>query len=240
VQPNYDEAYVAHLFDEMGPSYAVMNLVSSLGFSEIWRAQCVAGMPIAAGAVVADLMAGSGECWPYLQRRIQPRGRIVAVDISPVMCRRQQDRARRLAGAPVQIHCENALALSLPAASVDFVVSAFGLKTFKDRQLAQLAQEIFRVLRPGGGGSLIEISLPENSLLRLPYRFYINQVIPWLGRILLKDLECYKMLGVYTEAFGSCRAALRHFQDAGFEEVLLKQHFFGCATSLVLKKAPAA
>jgi demethylmenaquinone methyltransferase/2-methoxy-6-polyprenyl-1,4-benzoquinol methylase len=234
-QPNYNEDYVAHLFDQMGSSYALMNLVSSFGFSEIWRAQCVASLPLASGTVVADLMAGSGECWPYLRRRIQACGRIIAVDISPVMCRRQQQRASKQGGHPVQIHCENALALSLPTMSVDFVVSAFGLKTFNDGQLAHLAAEMFRVLRPGGSGSLIEISLPENTFLRFPYCFYLNHVIPWLGRSLLKDIECYKMLGVYTEAFGSCRTALKHFQNAGFA-VLLKQHFFGCATSLILKK----
>jgi len=32
VTPNYDEKYVARLFDQMGPSYDVVNLITSFGF----------------------------------------------------------------------------------------------------------------------------------------------------------------------------------------------------------------
>jgi len=238
VLPNYDEKYVARLFDEMGPSYDVMNLASSFGFSEIWRTQCVRNLSISQGSVVADLMAGSGECWTYLRRRIEPNGKILSVDFSRVMCDRQQRRLRRALGANVAISCENALSLSVPEESVDFVISAFGLKTLDDASLSRFASEIRRVLRKGGSCSLLEISVPSAALLRVPYMFYLNAVIPLLGRIFLKNIECYKMLGVYTVAFGSCANAVEHFRRAGLE-VRLKSHFFGCASSIIAVK-PAA
>lgn len=232
--PNYDEKYVAHLFDQMGSSYDIVNLLSSFGFSEIWRAQCVRNLSIQQGTVVADLMAGSGECWTYLRRRIKTKGRIVSVDISPVMCSRQKRLIRGL-DTPVDVRCENALSMSLPNASVDFIISAFGLKTFDSYQLSRLASELFRILRPGGSCSLLEITMPELQFLRIPYRFYIKAVIPLIGRVFLKNIECYKMLGVYTEAFGSCSRFADIFKDAGFE-VVIKKHFFGCASSIVLTK----
>jgi demethylmenaquinone methyltransferase/2-methoxy-6-polyprenyl-1,4-benzoquinol methylase len=234
VLPNYNEQYVTRLFDQMSPSYDVVNLISSFGFSEIWRAQCVRNLNIQQGTVVADLMAGSGECWTYLKRRIKTNGQIVSVDISPVMCSRQKRRIQNRK-MPVDIRCENALSMSLPDRSVDFVISAFGLKTFDSNQLRRLASELFRILRPGGSCSLLEIAIPESQFLRIPYRFYVSEVIPWIGRIFLKDVECYKMLGVYTEAFGTCAKSADIFRNAGFE-VLIKKHFFGCASSLVLAK----
>jgi demethylmenaquinone methyltransferase/2-methoxy-6-polyprenyl-1,4-benzoquinol methylase len=234
VIPNYDEKYVARLFDQMGPTYDVVNLITSFGFSEIWRAQCAGNIKIREGAVAADLMAGSGECWTYLRRRLGTKGKIVSVDISPVMCSRQKARLGR-AGVPVDIRCENALAMSLPDGSVDFVISAFGLKTFNPGQLDQLAAETFRILRPGGSCSFIEISVPESRFLQLLYRWYIGAVIPFIGKVCLGDIDCYKMLGVYTAAFGSCAGCANSFGKAGFE-VVVKRHFFGCATSLVLVK----
>jgi demethylmenaquinone methyltransferase/2-methoxy-6-polyprenyl-1,4-benzoquinol methylase len=234
VLPNYNEQYVTHLFDQMSPSYDVVNLISSFGFSEIWRAQCVHNLNIQQGTVVADLMAGSGECWSYLKRRIKTNGQIVSVDISPVMCSRQKRRIHNL-DTPVDIRCENALSMSLPDKSVDFIISAFGLKTFDSNQLSRLASELLRILRPGGSCSLLEITMPELQFFRIPYRFYINAIIPLIGRIFLKDIECYKMLGVYTEAFGSCAKFADIFRNAGFE-VVVKKHFFGCASSLVLTK----
>ena len=232
--PNYNEQYVAHLFDQMGPSYDIVNVVSSFGFSEIWRAQCVRNLKIQPGTVVADLMAGSGECWTYLKQRIKTNGQIISVDISPVMCGRQKRRLRGL-DTQIDIRCENALAMTLPDVSVDFIISAFGLKTFDSSQLRRLALELFRILRLGGSCSLLEIGMPELKPLRIPYRIYINTVIPIIGRIFLKDIECYKMLGVYTEAFHSCGKFADIFRNAGFE-VVLKRHFFGCASSLVLTK----
>jgi demethylmenaquinone methyltransferase/2-methoxy-6-polyprenyl-1,4-benzoquinol methylase len=235
VHPNYDEKYVAHLFDQMGPSYDIVNLISSLGFSEIWRARCVQNLPAKKGAVVADLMAGSGECWTYLKRQVMPIEKIVSVDFSSVMCSRQKHRLNRLKNVDIDIRCENALSMSLEASSVNYIVSAFGLKTFNAPLLDRLALEMFRILRPGGACSLLEISVPDSKFLRIPYMFYIKKLIPLIGRIFLKDIECYKMLGVYTEAFGSCAKVVGHFQKAGFQ-VSVKKHFFGCATSLIAKK----
>jgi demethylmenaquinone methyltransferase/2-methoxy-6-polyprenyl-1,4-benzoquinol methylase len=234
VKPNYDEKYIAHLFDQMGPSYDFMNLITSFGFSEVWRAQCVGNLKIQKGAMVVDLMAGSGECWTYLRRRLKGTGRIVSVDISPVMCSRQKARLG-CAGSPVDIRCESALAMSLPDRSVDFAISGFGLKTFNAEQLKKLASETFRILRPGGSCSFIEISVPEGKLLRMAYGWYISSIIPLLGKVFLGGIDCYQMLGVYTSAFGSCAGCADIFRKAGFE-VTFKKHFFGCATSLVLVK----
>jgi ubiquinone/menaquinone biosynthesis methyltransferase len=236
VRPNYDEEYVARLFDEMGPSYDVMNLVSSFGFSEIWRAQCVRNISVHKGAVVADLMAGSGECWGYLRRRVQREGKILSVDFSRVMCDRQRRRLQRFVGTNIVISCENALSLSLSNESVDFVISAFGLKTLDDASLTRLTTEIKRVLRKGGSCSLLEISVPDAAILRACYMFYIKKIIPSIGRIFLKNIECYKMLGIYTEAFRSCVGAAESFRRAGFE-VQFKSHFFGCASSIVATKS---
>jgi demethylmenaquinone methyltransferase/2-methoxy-6-polyprenyl-1,4-benzoquinol methylase len=136
---------------------------------------------------------------------------------------------------PVEVRCENALSMKLSDSSVDFVISAFGLKTFNPAQLNQLAAEIFRILRPGGTCSMIEISVPDARLLQALYSFYISLVIPSLGKIFLKDIECYKMLGVYTGAFGSCFKVAELFKEAGFS-LFVKRHFFGCATSLILTK----
>jgi demethylmenaquinone methyltransferase/2-methoxy-6-polyprenyl-1,4-benzoquinol methylase len=232
--PNYDQQYIAQLFDQMGPSYDATNVVSSFGFSEMWRAQCVSNLQLTRGSVVADLMAGSGECWPYIQRHIGPRGKIIAVDISSVMCHRQKPRLDRMQIA-VDSRCENALNMSLPDLSVDHVICAFGLKTFDTDQTRRFAAEVFRILRPGGTCSLLEISIPDNRLLQLAYVFYIGSCIPLIGKICLGGIDSYRMLAVYATAFGSCRRVEYLFEQAGFA-VQLRSHFFGCATSLGLTK----
>jgi len=226
---------VTRLFTEMSSSYDFVNLVSSFGFSELWRAQCVRNLELRPGDVVADFMAGSGECWSYVRRRIMPAGRIISVDICPAMCRRQERQLDEDSATTIEIRCQNALSTSLREGSVDHIVSAFGLKTFDAAQLARLIKEMFRILRPGGSCSLIEISVPDSQLLRTAYLFYIGRMIPWIGRVFLKNIQCYRMLGVYTKAFGNCKPVADFLGGGGFR-VELKKHFFGCASSVLATK----
>jgi len=229
--PQYDDDYVAQMFDRMGPTYDLVNRLTSFGFCELWRYQCVRHAQIPAGAVVCDMMSGSGECWPYLRR--QKISRLVSVDFSPVMIKRQHRRRRN--GDIVTIHQENAMQTSLASQSMDCVVGAFGLKTLSEEALGRFAREIHRILKPGGRVSLFEISSADGWLLGALYRWYVSVVIPQLGRMLLGDIECYRMLGVYTQAFGSCARVMPIFKRAGLS-VEVRQHFFGCATALVGSK----
>ena len=235
LQPDFSDEYVAQLFDRMGPTYDLVNRVSSFGFCEWWRYQCVRHAAIGEGAVVCDMMSGSGECWPYILSR-KPAS-VESVDFSRVMIRRQE---QRLAGRaqPVTVRCENALHTSLAGASVDCIVGAFGLKTLSPDNLKGFAGEVHRLLKPGGRFSLLEISDPQGWLLAPVYRWYVSRLIPLIGKALLGDIECYRMLGVYTEAFGSCERVRAVFAAAGLR-VEVRRHFFGCATALVGTK-PAA
>jgi demethylmenaquinone methyltransferase/2-methoxy-6-polyprenyl-1,4-benzoquinol methylase len=224
----YRDEYVRALFDRMGPTYDLVNWVSSFGFSSMWRRLCVRLGQVKPGDAVCDMMAGAGECWPHL-----PPGwsSLVAIDFSPEMVARQKRRRARLAG-PFSTLCENATATSLPDASVDCVISAFGLKTLSKEALGRFAMEIERILKPGGRFALIEISRADSWALGPLYRWYLGSVIPWVGKLCLGDIECYRMLGEYTAAFGSCAHVAPVLVDAGLN-VEVKEHFFGCATSLV-------
>jgi demethylmenaquinone methyltransferase/2-methoxy-6-polyprenyl-1,4-benzoquinol methylase len=113
----------------------------------------------------------------------------------------------------------------------DTVVSSFGLKTFDEEQQARLAQRVAHALRPGGAFSFIEISAPRFAPLRWLYMFYVKHVIPIAGWVLLGNPANYRMLGVYTDAFGDCRHFARCAQGAGLDAEYVS-YFFGCATGV--------
>lgn len=235
----YDPLFVRGLFDEMARTYGVVNLISSFGFAWRWRRQCLRSIDITRSATVLDLMTGMGELCPGISRIVGAEGAIIALDISPVMC----ERARRLIPASSHPRFEvlqaDALDCPIDDESVDFVVSTFGLKTFNSEQLATLAREVHRVLRPGGQFAFLEISVPTSRVLQVPYLAYINRIIPLLGRFLMGNPENYRLLGVYTMAFGNCRQALSSFAAAGLE-VQYHSYFFGCATGLTGHKPKQA
>lgn len=232
----YDPRFVAELFDGMSQTYGVVNLISSFGFAWRWRHQCTRLLKVDDGARVVDLMSGMGELWPDLAAKVGGRGHVTGVDISEAMCVASKPQRHRLSHDRCVLMTQaNALTCPLADESVDGVISTFGLKTFNAEQLDTLAYEVQRVLKPGGSVAMLEISVPALAWLRWPYMFYLEVVVPMIGWLLLGNPDHYRLLGVYTRAFGDCRDAAERFRSVGLE-IEDKSFFFRCATGFVGRK----
>lgn len=138
----YDIAYVEKLFDEMAGSYEKVNYVTSFGFSKRWRSQFVKKAVIRPGMTVCDLMCGMGECWSVVAKCLSGEGQLLALDLSRGMLGGAYKRKGRFSNLDIAIHKQNALASALENESVDYIISAFGIKTFSDEQKEILAAEI--------------------------------------------------------------------------------------------------
>ncbi len=211
----------------MASTYGHVNLLSSFGFTARWRHQAAAGLPLASAACVVDLMSGMGELWRSLAATLPASARVVGVDISPEMAR----RASRTWPFPVEIRVADVLTWDAPPECADVVVSSFGLKTFDRAQQRRLAHRVAHLLKSGGTYSFVEISVPSFAPLRAVYLFYLNRVIPIIGRLLLGDPDCYRMLGTYTQAFNNAKHFAGCLQEAGLEATPVS-YFWGCATGV--------
>jgi len=228
----YDPAQVRGLFDWMSASYDRMNVAMSLGFSVRWRRQLLALVEAApAPRRVLDLMSGRGETWHAIGRCF-PDASIAAIDFAPAMVAQSIVRNESEFGRRIEVRCEDALHSSVPDASVDLVVSAYGLKTFDAAQTVRLADEVARVLRPGGRFAFIDVTEPRNRILRRAYVRYLRWVVPAAGLLLLSDPTEYRMLHRYLADYGDGRRAVEAFTRQGSLQVETRTHFFGCATSV--------
>lgn len=217
--------------------YITFSLICSFGFTERWRRQCVAAMPVPAisGAHGYDLMAGTGEVWPHLLKRFDDIGSITAVDISSGMHRRAVDRLHAHRSHRIVFIEDDVLASELPSESADFVISTFGLKTFNPGQHARLAAVVARVLKPGGVFSMIEASDPEGWWLRPLYLFHLKVVLPLIERVFLRGAQDFAMIGTYSTNFGNAAQVATLLRGHGLE-VEFSKYFFGCATCVAGRK----
>jgi demethylmenaquinone methyltransferase/2-methoxy-6-polyprenyl-1,4-benzoquinol methylase len=172
-------------------------------------------------------MSGMNELCRSIAPHAAPTLRVTAIDNSPQMIR----RARKDWPFSVKSHLQDVLTWESEPGCADVIICSFGLKTFDRNQQEHLAQRVTHLLRPGGMFSFVEISLPPARLLRWPYLFYLNHVIPWVGRLCLGNPANYRMLGVYTQAFGTCRDFAECLHRHGME-VTEVSYFFGCATGV--------
>lgn len=232
----HDPEYVSNLFDRMASTYGILNYITSFGFSERWRKQCVegafSGMKDKDSASVYDLMSGMGEAWPSLFRF--PVGSVLAIDLSDRMCEKASRNAAKYKST-IKVLQADALGSSVPLESADVLVCCFGLKTLSPKQRGQLATRVREYLKPGGQYSFVEISSARGWWLGPLYRFYLLKVIPVLGRLFGGDPVAYGMLGVYTERFGNCEDFAGQLKNAGLSTEY-SSLFWGCASMVTGSK----
>ncbi|MBI39804.1 MAG: hypothetical protein CMF59_09405 [Leptospiraceae bacterium] len=214
----------------MASTYGVLNYITSFGFSERWRKQCIRAIPMDHSShrlsLVMDLMSGMGEAWPSLQSLSIDK--LLAVDLSPGMCEKAR-RNQSKYSINIQVAQGDALGNELPRGQADLVICCFGLKTLSDGQRRTLTKKVFDYLKPGGQFSFVEISSASEWWLGSLYRFYLKKIIPVLGRLFGGDPTAYGMLGIYTVAFGNCKDFAGQLQEAGMDAEY-KELFFGCAS----------
>lgn len=119
---------------------------------------------LAPGQRVLDLATGTGTLAIWI-KRCQPEAAVTAVDGDPQVL----EMARRKgAAAGVDIEWVQALATELPfpAAHFDRVTSSLFFHHLDWESKARTAQEIARVLKPGGELHVADWGRPSNALLR--------------------------------------------------------------------------
>jgi ubiquinone/menaquinone biosynthesis C-methylase UbiE len=231
----YDQESIRSLFDEMASTYGYINLISSFGFAARWRHQAVEDLPLSGAVCILDLMSGMGELWRSLAKSLPTSARVIGVDLSPEMTR----RTPREWPFATEVLVEDVLTWDAPSGFADVIVSSFGLKTFDRDQQRKLAGRVARILKAGGSYSFVEISVPSFAPLRYLYMLYLRTLIPMIGRLMLGNPDCYRMLGRYTGAFGNVGHFANCLRDAGLEANPVS-YFFGCATGVRGHKPPLA
>jgi ubiquinone/menaquinone biosynthesis methyltransferase len=227
----YNSDYVKQLFNHMSSSYERMNYITSFGLSQRWRNQALKTMNLSQEPVkVIDLMTGMGEMWSSVSRAL-PSCEITAIDFSDGMLVHAKHRNNNKYNGTVSIVNEDVLNNSLPSNYFDYVICAYGLKTFDADQVQRLAKEVVRILKTGGQFSFVEVSKPGNQLLSVLYGFYLGKVIPLLGWTFLGHPDNYRMLWRYVSKFERINPLTKQFENAGLT-VKIHSYFYGCATGL--------
>jgi demethylmenaquinone methyltransferase/2-methoxy-6-polyprenyl-1,4-benzoquinol methylase len=219
---------VRAMFGSIARRYDLANHILSCGSDFLWRkhaAEIVAGWN---PKNVVDLAAGTGDLTLALEKAL-PNSKIVAADFSEEMLAVAKSKGVQ------RVITADALALPFTDRSVDCVTIAFGLRNIKDWGAA--LREMVRVLDDNGHLLIMEFSLPQMSILRAIYRFYLHRVLPTLGSLLTGRRSAYDYLGDSIEQFPGGDKMLRLIESNGFRGVTAEPLSSGIVTIYTATKS---
>jgi demethylmenaquinone methyltransferase/2-methoxy-6-polyprenyl-1,4-benzoquinol methylase len=214
------------MFDNIAKDYDSLNHIMSLSIDKIWRRKAIKKIKDACETPrVLDVACGTGDFSIAIAKAVR-KGEVIGVDISKEMLEvmRQKVLKNKLESIISQ-EVGDGETLRFPEGSFDRVVNAFGIRNFEDKDKG--LREALRVLKPGGRLVILELSRPQNKIIRWLYDLYFLHILPIIGGKVSGDKAAYAYLPASVKAFPGKKEFTDELRRAGFVNITHRAFTFG-------------
>lgn len=204
---------VEQMFDNIAHRYDFLNHLLSAGIDKLWRKRAIRYIESYKPQRMMDMATGTGDFAIDAANMLDVK-EIVALDLSEEML-----AVGRLKLHPVKHQCitfvkGDSEQMTYPDNSFDAMTAGFGVRNFEN--LEQGLKEMYRVLKPGAPLVILEVSQPENKLLKALFSIYFKGILPLIGRLFSKDHRAYTYLPESVEAFPKGKDFVAILKKVGF------------------------
>lgn len=219
---------VEEMFDNIAPTYDTLNHRLSWDIDKGWRKKAIRQLLPFQPKAILDIATGTGDFAILSAKELRPQ-RMIGIDISEGMMKIGQKKveAEGLQHI-VSFKKDDCTHLSFADNSFDAVTAAFGIRNFQN--LDQGLSEMYRVLRPNGHLSIVELTTPVSFPMKQLFKLYSHTMLPVYGKLISKDTSAYSYLTKTIEAFPQGEVMLDILRKAGFKNASFKRLTFGICT----------
>ncbi|MEC4818052.1 MAG: methyltransferase domain-containing protein [Scytonema sp. PMC 1069.18] len=149
----------------------------SVGGERRFRQLALQGLTLNSDTKILDLCCGSGQATRFLTEFSQ---NVTGLDASPLSLRRAKQNVP-------QAHYVEAFAEDMPFGDNEFDVvhTSVALHEMKPQQLQQIIRQVYRVLKPGGVFTFVDLHKPTNPLFLPPV---------WVFLLLFETETAWKLI----------------------------------------------
>jgi len=213
------------VFTDVAPYYDRANYIASLGLWGYFLRQFMATVDIRPGEKMLDVCAGTNAIGIALLKR-EPTLEVHAIDRSAAMQEVGRQRAEAL-GFHIRSVIDDAHTLPYPDNSFDIVTLQFASRHLRIRRVAQ---EIRRVLKPGGRFYHSDMLRPANRTVEKLYYAYLRFCLWFTGALFRSGrpaLNCKDYFIQALQMFYSAEELSDMLEDVGYRDVTSKTVFYG-------------
>jgi len=216
-----DSNHIASMFDDIAPTYDKLNHILSLNVDKSWRRKAVKRLKKSLANVsnpkILDVACGTADSTIQIAKSIE-NAEISGIDISDGMLKKGEEKVEQQ-GLSDRISFSKS-----PAENIDFqdntfdaVFVAFGVRNFSDRMKG--LGEIMRVLKPNGTLMVLELSEPQNVIVRWCYNLYFKNILPFIGKRVSGNAGAYRYLQQTVEKFPMPKEFMKMLKTIGYQDV---------------------
>ena len=223
---------VREMFDNIAPSYDKLNHVLSMNVDKLWRRHALREIVDGSAQRILDVACGTGDSAISIAKAAGEGSTVTGVDISEGMMALVEGKAKK-AGVEdcIDLKVADGEALPYEDGIFDRVTCAFGIRNFEHKEKG--LSEFLRVLKPGGKAVILELSVPQNRLVRWAYDLYFTRLLPRIGGAVSGDKAAYRYLPASVHQFPSPQAFCLMMETAGFRAVRCRTFTFGLCRMFV-------
>lgn len=207
---------VSKMFDNIAPSYDLLNRLLSLGIDRSWRKKAIRLLDPAKAKTVLDVATGTADVAIEIARQLKPE-KIIGVDIAQQMLEIGREKvSKRGLAEVIELQLGDSENLPFESNTFDAITVAFGVRNFED--LGKGLSEMQRVLKPGGKLVVLEFSRPRIFPFKQLFNLYFRYLLPLIGRLTSKDPKAYSYLYESVQAFPDRENFVTELGKAGYTE----------------------
>jgi SAM-dependent methyltransferase len=166
------------------------------------------------GQTVVDIGSGAGIDCLLAAERVGPEGRVIGLDMTPVMIEKAKANARAAGADNVEFRLGDAETMPIEDGSADWIVSNCVINLAPDKK--RVFREAYRVLRPGGHVSVSDIvaRIPRPFRTKGLYASCVSGALP----------EEEYLDAIRAAGFDEVRVVARHVYDIEQLGAILGSH----------------
>lgn len=232
-----DPNSIQKMFGSIANQYDRTNAILSLQMHRYWNRKLIE-VTLLQKTVQSylDLCCGTGEIsLNYLQNCSVPCNAYL-LDFCPEMLSFAKERAKSNPHNHAITYLQaDAQEIPLTDESIDCITIAYGIRNIPDPK--RCFNETYRVLKNSGRVGILELTQPQNPILKAGHTLYLNAIIPLVGKLITSNRDAYQYLCNSIKSFVKPKELESMLKHSGFKETQVIPLMGGIATLILTEKS---